>query len=188
MTNATDEYFHKKKHFWSLASGCKQKVDVCTTCDDLTDDTCMLPRYLALQDLSQGGTLCMCVALNLHFHNAQILLMLFLVGVWWVQWESLGEANKQPPSPPPPLHPPSPTPHPHVTARRSQVPPKIGRFVGTGGKNARKFTAKIVHKLGSCRGLWRSPPVRVFFCRERHLLYFHLTIFFGQTTRNVDAL
>lgn len=126
---------------------------------------CYLDTY---QDLSQGSsTLCRCVAVNLHFHNAQILLMLFLVGVWSVQWESLGEANKHPPAP-------SPLPPPpmwlHVAAKFT---PKLADLLASGGKNARKFTAKIVHKLGSCRGLWRAPPVRVLFCGERHLHYFH---------------
>ena len=57
---------------------------------------------------------------NCTFYIAEILLMLLSAGVWYVcvHWEPWVKVNKHT-SPPPQ----------HVTARRSQVHPKIGRFV-----------------------------------------------------------
>ena len=114
---------------------------------------CYLDTY---QDLSQGSsTLCRCVAVNLHFHNAQILLMLFLVGVWSVQWESLGEANKQPPS-----HPPSTHQHPihmwlHVAAK---FPPKLADLLALEAKMRENLRQKLFTNWGVVAGYGEHHP------------------------------
>ena len=80
---------------------------------------------------------------NCTLYIAEILLRLLSAGVWYVcvHWEPWVKVNKHT------------SPLLNMWLRvAAKFTPKLADLL-TVCKNARKFTAKIVHKLGSCRGL-----------------------------------
>ena len=143
---------------------------ICFTSSAIQDNSIAIFRVKYWQN---GRWVPLCVALELHFFNTQILLMLLSAGVWCMHWESLGKANKQPP------------PHPHVTARRSQVHPKIGRFVGVEAKMRENLRQKLFTNWGVVAG-YREHHPSVSCSAERGICFtFTLTALFQQTIKHV---